>query len=983
MTTQSEHTGSPTAPVRFSPFVLDAAEGRLARGDEVLPIRRRTLAVLHYLALRPGRLVTKAELFEAVWPDVTVSEIVLAVCISELRKALDDSAKVPRFIETVHGRGYRFIGHVDAERSPAVAIPTNAQAMVPIVGRDAELARLGRHLELAVAGQRQIVFVTGDAGIGKTTVVEAFLEGMAATGAFWIARGQCVEQHGAGEPFMPVLEGLGRLCREPAAVELVPLLHEHAPSWLLQLPGLISATDREALNRQHAGVTRARMLREMVVGVEALTTRTPMVMVLEDLHWSDPSTYELLAALAQRRSAARLLLIGTYRPVEVAADERFRDAVGSLLDGRHQCVELPLEPLSEAATEEYLQARFGGFTLPAGFARAVHRRTGGNPLFIAHLAARSGPHGGAPLVPDLATFLGDMPGSLRRAIEKQLGRLDADERRVLDAASIAGVEFTAAEVAAGLAEDVETVDARCAALSQRQSLLRALGRTEWPDGTVSGRYAFTHALYLEVLQGAVAERARRQLHQRIGERLEAAYGPRAPEIAAALAVHFARAGDHARAFRYDRAAGERAIQCNAFAEATTHFRSALRAFDRLPDRENRVLDELQLQVALGGALSQVQGFAAPEVGRVYARALALCDDVGDVPERFVAVAGLEAFYSIRGDLPIASSLGRRLLLLGESSGDRTRLLEAHHAMGCNRLRAAELADSRAHLEQAIALYDLERQVDAHRLTGHDPKVCCLGHLACVQWLSGHPEQARRSAEAALGWAEALAHPPTLALALTLAASVHALRREPLPVEQLAARALAVSTEYGLVFFAALAAIQRGGALATLGRGTEADELLQGGLRGYCATGAGTNEVAYRMFAAEAYAHVDRLDDADRELAAAFAAMERHGERHVEAELERLKGELIVRRDRRRHEAAEQHFRKALDVARRHHARSLELRAALSLARLHGEGAKPYPAGLEELRRVHGGFTEGFDAPDLADAATLLGTPRGAVASGDA
>src|SRR5262245_53526672 len=334
MTRQTEHARSVIPPLRFANFVVDARARRLVRGAEVVPLRRRTLSVLHYLALRPGRLVTKAELLGAVWPGVTVSEIVLAVCVSELRKVLDDQAKTPRFIETVHGRGYRFIAAVeDGEARPADATPAaRPETTVPVVGRDAELARLGRHLDLAAAGQRQIVFVTGDAGIGKTTVVESFLERAAERSAFWLARGQCVEQHGPGEPFMPVLEGLGRLCRQPAGDHLVPLLREHAPSWLLQLPGLISAADREALHRQHAGVTRARMRREMVVGIEALTMRTPMVVVLEDLHWSDPSTFDLLVALAQQRNAARLLVLGTYRPVEAGTEVRLPGTIARILD---------------------------------------------------------------------------------------------------------------------------------------------------------------------------------------------------------------------------------------------------------------------------------------------------------------------------------------------------------------------------------------------------------------------------------------------------------------------------------------------------------------------------------------------------------------------------------------------------------------------------------------------------------------------------
>jgi DNA-binding winged helix-turn-helix (wHTH) protein len=940
MTSEAEPTRSPNKSIRFAGYILDAAESRLVRGEHILPLRRRTLAVLHYLALRPGRLVAKGELFAAIWPGVNVSEIVLAVCISELRKALDDSAKIPRFIETVHGRGYRFIGAIDDAGVPDVA-PAASRPAPPIVGRDAELARLDRHLELALSGRRQIVFVTGDAGIGKTTVVETFLDGLAVERPFWIARGQCVELHGSGEPFMPMLEGLGRLSREPGTDALVPLLHEHAPSWLLQLPGLISGAEREALNRQHAGVTRARMLREMVVGIEALTAHAPMVIVLEDLHWSDPSTFDLLAALAKGRGAARVLVIGTYRPVEIRANDGVVDAMGSLLDHRNPCVELALEPLSESAIEEYLQARFGNGPLPAGFARAVHRRTCGNPLFLDHLATRAAADDARP---ELTTFLDDMPPSLRRAIEKQVARLDDRERRVLHAASVAGCEFAAAEVAAGLQDDVDAVDGACGSLAKRHALVRTIGRSEWPDGTASTRYAFRHALYLDVLHDGMTAGDRRQLHQRVGERLESAYGPRTPEIAASLAAHFALSEDHERAFRHDRDAGEGAIRCHAFAEATTHFRSALGAFGRLPDRDKRTLDELQVQIALGGALSQIQGFAAPEVGRAYARALALCDDVGDVPERFVAVAGLEAYYSIRGDLPIASSLGRQMLVLGERSSDPMRLIEAHHALGCNRLRAAELATSGAHFEQAIALYDLERRPDAHQLSGHDPKVCCLGHLACVLWLNGHRAQARQTADAAVAWADELAHPPSIALALTTAAWVQALGHAWAAVEDTATRAASLSAEYGLLFFAAIAAIQRGCALAWLGRGAEAEELLQAGLQGYAATGAGTNEVAYRMLAVEAYLHLDRPTDARRELAAGFAAMERFGERHMEAELLRLKGELIVREDSRRRSEAERCFHDAIDVARAQQAKSLELRATLGLARLQRPDEADLPTG---------------------------------------
>jgi DNA-binding winged helix-turn-helix (wHTH) protein/predicted ATPase len=950
----------PPQQLRFAPFVLDAAEGRLLRAGEIVPLRHRAFRVLHYLALRPGQLVTKDELFAAVWPGVTVSEIVLAVCVSELRNALGDSARTPRFVETVHGRGYRFIATLRGDEPAGARGDSDTRS--PVVGRDAELERLGRHLQRALAGERQIVLVTGDAGIGKTTVVEAFLERVAARGTVWLARGQCFEQHGPGEPFMPVLEGLGRLCRESRSV--VSLLREHAPSWLLQLPGLMSAADREALHRQHAGVTRARMLREMVVGIEALTIRTPMVVVLEDLHWSDPSTVDLVVALARQRGPARLLVVGTHRPVEAGTgDGHLLDAIKAILQDPEACVELPLGPLTEAATEEYLRKRFGAVSFPEGFARALHRRTGGNALFIAHVTSRLAAEGF-----DVA-LLGDIPATLHRAIERRLGRVSPREQQILESASVAGMEFTAAEVAAALDEDVETVDVECASLARREKLLRPLGLGEWPDGTATGRYAFTHALYVEVLQTRIAESRRRRLHQRVGERLERAHRGHEAEIAATLAAHFARSGDHARAFRHHRDAGDQAARRNAFTEAAGHLRAALDALGRLPDPAAHALDELQVRIALGVVLSQVQGFAAPEVGDVYARALVLSERIGNVPERFVAVGGLEAFYSLRGDLPTASTLARRLLELGRESGERARLIEGHHAMGCNRLRAADFAAATMHLEEAIGLYGGEPRPDAHRLSGHDPKVCCLGHLAGVLWVTGRPTRARSCAEEALAFAETLAHPPTLALALVMAAAVHVLRREPGRVEELTKRTLALASEYGFAFWAAIASVQRGWALAELGHGAEAVELLEGGIRTYCAIGAGAHEVDYRALAVDGYARVGRIDDAFRELGSAFAAMERNGERYFEAELHRMKGELLVRKDGARVAEAEKCFRAAIGVACRQQSKSLELRAAVSLSRLlrrqerHAESA-------DALRAVYGWFTEGFDAPDLVEAASL-------------
>jgi predicted ATPase len=227
-----------------------------------------------------------------------------------------------------------------------------------VVGRDAEILELNRYLDSALDGERQVVFVTGETGIGKTTLLEAFLEQVAADRSVWIGLGQCIEQYGAGEGYWPLLDALGRLCREPCGSLLVQFLDKHAPVWLAQMPGLLPATDWKELQRRVAGATRERMLRELADAIEAITAERPLVLRLEDLHWSDQSTLEWLGFLARRRETARLIVLASYRPVEVIVRDHPLKLLKRELQIHRQCQELALAPLSEAAVMEYLTLRF-------------------------------------------------------------------------------------------------------------------------------------------------------------------------------------------------------------------------------------------------------------------------------------------------------------------------------------------------------------------------------------------------------------------------------------------------------------------------------------------------------------------------------------------------------------------------------------------------------------------------------------------------
>jgi DNA-binding winged helix-turn-helix (wHTH) protein len=541
----------PAAPqFHFDPYRLEVRNELLWCGAQALRLTAKAFRVLHYLVEHAGQLVTKDALFEAVWPEMSVSEGVLTNCIGELRKALGDTAQTPRFIATVHRRGYRFIAPVTLV-DPSEPTAHRASASVPaspappplLVGREAELQALHQWLERVLQGQRHVVFVTGETGIGKTTVVDAFLGTMTGAAPPWVAWGQCMAPYGAGEAYLPVLDALGRLCRTPGHEHLVALLGQYAPTWLVQMPALLSPAALEGMQHKVLGASRERMLRELAEALEVVTAEQPLVLVLEDLHWSDHATLDLIAWLARRREPARLLLLGTYRPVEVLVHEHPLQALKQDLALHRQCVELCLEGLNEAAVAAYLTARFPGGSLPAGLVRMLYRRTEGQPLFMVQAVDAWVQQGWVTEVAGewvmqvgLEAVATGVPESVRQMILQQFDGLCPAEQGVLEAASVVGVEFTTAAVAAGVESTMEPVEERCEALVRRGQFLRGCGVEEWPDGTVAGRYAFLHALYQQVVYQQVPVGRRMQIHRRLGMREEAGYGERASEHAAELAM---------------------------------------------------------------------------------------------------------------------------------------------------------------------------------------------------------------------------------------------------------------------------------------------------------------------------------------------------------------------------------------------------------------------------------------------------------------
>ena len=510
--------------------------------DRHLLLAPKTLAVLQHLIERAGRLVTLDEFLDVVWRGMCVQPEVLKSQILALRSLFKEDARAPRFIETLPRRGYRFIARLCTD----AAITSGAAAQAPtitLVGRDRPLAELRGILHRALhRRQREIVFVTGELGIGKTSLVDEFMGRMRLEmPEARFAHGQCVEGYGGKEAYYPVLEALRGLCLNPARPQLQRELAACAPSWLAQIPGLAQPGQRPALAREPAGEMRDRTPRELISFFERVATEAPIVLVFEDLQWADPCTVSLIEVLARTRTPMPLMLIGTYRPDEMLLSDHPVRALRLELQLHGLCGELAVEPLTENEIALYLAAQASGATPPTGLADLIYRHTEGNPLFMVtlleHLLQRdllSKTDGTWQLHAPLDTIEFEVPETLREMIEARIGRLSAEEQCVLEVASTAGIDFHSSWCAAPAGLDAERTEQLCHTLARRHGVLRP-SRHDPPSRSprnAATRYEFAHAMYREVLNrrrpsvrrtgdGAIFERLRevnmstpaRQWHQ--------------------------------------------------------------------------------------------------------------------------------------------------------------------------------------------------------------------------------------------------------------------------------------------------------------------------------------------------------------------------------------------------------------------------------------------------------------------------------------
>ena len=978
--------------LHFGGFRLDLANNQLWRGKQLILLRPKSLAVLCYLAENSGRLVSREELHQHLWEDTVVTKVALRVCIREIRQALEDDAAHPQFIETVGKSGYRFLSEVQQEtssssRARSLDSPQLSRSSL-FVGREEELAHLHDWLARVRHGQRQLLFVAGEAGVGKSALVQRFVERLQESQAdapAVIATGQCVELYGDAEAYLPLLDALRQLAHALTPPVLAALLRQHAPSWLTLLPTLLPEQDRASLLATAPSASPERYLRELADVFEIMATMYPFLLVLEDLQWSDTATLAFLSALSRRTTPGHLPILCTYRPTETLMNHHPLRRFIQELRAHGRCGELRLELLTEEDVKLYVRQRLGESALAEDVGAAIHLRSDGNALFmVAMLESLIDKdvlvehEGQWRLVRDLDAAVATVPDNVYQLLLKQIEALSAEEQEILAIASVEGRIFSAAAVAAGAERPLEAVEVVCDRLVQCRHFIESHDSKEWSDDMLSVRYQFLHALHRHVFYEWLGEGQRRRTHRRIGEYKEAAYRERTMDIAGELALHFTNGRAYAQALQYHQYAAENVLRRGGYQEAMRHCEAGLALTPRLPASTDRARQELALRLPLATAQGMVQGFSAADLRRNLTRAQELSKELGDLSTLVPILINVGRGYMERAERAATTALAKQESRLLKRLDDPPLVASLAVQLGNIALLQGAIDNALKYFHRAQTLSDdAQEQV---RLTplGLDPLTLALIHSSHAAWLSGHIDQARQNMKKSLIRAQK-AQPAIFFNVLLRAAITHQLLREPIAVKQLAHQALIVANKHGITLYKAEAEIVHTVARLHCGDLKIKPAILAEQIRAYRATGAQLLLPFYLSFLAEAYWREHNIEDGLRVLKEALQLTATNLDCFWEAELYRLQGELLLARKssrlqvvdlKRKTREAETCFLQATEVARRQGAKALELRAVMSLSRLWQQQGKKAKAH-HMLAEIYGWFTEGFDAKDLQEAKALL------------
>lgn len=843
----------------------------------------------------------------------------------------------------------------------------SARGLAQFVGREAEIARLGDLLDRAVNGAGQVAAIVGEPGMGKSRLVHEFVTSQLVEGCTVLQTG--TTSHETSATYLALAQLLRawfgideRDTQLEAATKLRRGIDALEAALGSIVPTLAALLDLPPQDPQWAALSAAQKRRRTLEAVKALVMRQsqarPLVLVIEDLHWSDPGTQAVVDHLVDGLAACRVLLVLTHRP-------EYRQQ----WLGKSYFTQLRLDPLGADNADRLLRVLLGEARELRELRGQLIDRTGGIPLFLeesVRALADSGALAGRPGAYRAARPVesAQIPSTVHAVIAARIDRLPAAQKRLLQTAAVIGQD-----VPLDLLQPIADLD--------RESLHELLAGLQAAELLCETRtlpepqYTFKHALTHRVAYESLLRERRRAVHLRLLEIIEARYANRLDEQVERLAHHALGAQERSKAIDYLYRSAGKAMQRSAHQQAIRYLKQGLELIGALPEGLERLKRELDYQKTIGVATMAAKGWAAEEVLEAYTRARALSEALGDERELFVALRGEGQYRMIGGQSAIARTLGKRCIALAERSADVGVHIETHHLFWSNSFFMGEYAEAGLHCAKGVALYERERD---HPLTyaysGHDPGVCCRSFSALVECLCGRPDRSLEMCREALELAQQLNHPLTSAIAYWAYGLAHILRGEPQPARHWSERVIALSEEYLLPLTRSQGVLQLGWALAQLGELDEGIARMREGVAGTSTTGAVMGLPYFRALLGEALGKAGRPEAGLREIEHALATAEQHGEHFQFSEMLRLKGELLAMVSKSNHSQAQACFREAIAAAERQGAKLPKLRAAMSLARLplaKDEAAK----ARNTLQSAYSAIAEGRDTPSLREAAGLL------------
>jgi len=850
---------------------------------------------------------------------------------------------------------------------------TGAAGLTPLVGRERDLATLFDRWNRASKGRGQVVLVGGEAGIGKSRLLYALRDRLADTPHTWLeCHGSPYHENSALYPVIELLRQGLRITTDESADQQAAKIERGLARLDLPLPEIVplfTALLSVPLPEQYAPLSlspegqRRKTLEALATWLFALARLQPAVLAIEDLHWSDPSSMELLGMLIEQAETAPVLLLATFRPTfEPPWPPRSgltRTSVG---------------PLSRQETADMARGIAAARALPPAVLDQVVEKTDGVPLFIEELTncvlesapMARGEDGQEEAVspPDLA-----IPSTLQDSLAARLDRL-GPAKDVAQLAAVLGREFSYELLAAVSTADAPLLEERLAQLAVAELVYQSVESVDRPNVS----YSFKHALIQEAAYQSLLKSTRRAQHQRIARVLEERFPVRVESEPEEIARHCEAGGLIEQAISYYQRAAELAMKRSANWEAVGHLTRGIGLLGKLPECPERDEQELVLQVSLGAPLVAAKGWGTREAKRAYARARELCEWIGEAPQLFQVVRGLVTFYVAQAELEAAHGLCERLLRLAGGEPDPSARVVAHQHMAIVLYFKGDLSAALEHYERGSSLNDPPEDRSLPFLYGEDLGVSIRIWMAWDLWLLGYPDKARGTGHAAVELGVKAAHPFSHAYALLWTSIVHVMRREHERARELAEAAIAISEEQGFAFLLGGSRLIRGWARFDPRRAdAEIEQAIVEFRQGLDQLSKVDNRVCAPQilgYLAAIYRDVGRVEEALETVDAALAMSKTTHQSYWDAELHRIKGETLLQKHGEAHAPAERLFHRALEVSRHQQARSLELRAAMSLCRLwQKRGTRSQARAL--LAPIYDWFTEGFETADLKEAKELL------------